>query len=91
MKTFWRKFIFKAMKMKALEFISKIDGNKIKIPNKFKSDLSGLKNANVRVIMLLDENNEYKDEQDFKSMAAEQFYKGYAEIDSAYDKEYGDE
>lgn len=77
--------------MRALEFISKLEGDNIKIPEKFKSDLSELKNSSVRVIMLFDENNEYKDEQDFKSMAAEQFYKGYAGIDSAYDKEFGDE
>lgn len=71
--------------MKALEFKSKIKGDSIKIPRKIQDQLSNNQNVDVKVIMLINE-NQIKDEQLFKETAANKFFKGYADSDAIYDK-----
>jgi hypothetical protein len=77
--------------MKAIEFETKIKGQSISIPDKVISEIKSIENKKIRVIMLIDESGEYKDEADFKTMAAEQFINGYADVDSIYDKKFGDD
>lgn len=68
--------------MKALEFKSKIEGNRISIPEKIKSELNSFENHDVRIILLFEDNNE----QDmFVKESARSFLEGYSESDSIYD------
>ena len=67
--------------MQAIEFKTKIINNIIKIPGKFKKRLSS-KERSVRVILLLDEN---EDDQIFQTIAQEQFLNGYSDSDAIYD------
>jgi len=70
--------------MKAVEFETELTGNTIKIPESFHLELSLTKDKHVRVIVLIDE-LEKNEEFEFKSIAANQFLKGYDEADSIYD------
>lgn len=67
--------------MQAIEFKAKVINNSIKIPKKFKSRLSS-KGRSVRVILLLEEN---EDEKILQSLVQEQFLKGYSDSDAVYD------
>lgn len=67
--------------MKAIEFKTKIINNIIKVPEKFIPKIS-IKNKNVRVILLIEEQ---EDDQAFQVLAQQQFLSGYADSDSVYD------
>lgn len=72
--------------MIALEFKSKIKNNRIQIPagiqSKFKSDPE----KDVRVILFLEEADAKLEDNDFKQAAVSDFFKGYSESDSIYDR-----
>ncbi|MEI7489312.1 MAG: hypothetical protein WCJ72_18240 [Chryseobacterium sp.] len=70
--------------MKALEFNTKLKNNTIQIPEDMKTAFKSSRNKNVRVIVLIDE-NDANDEKEFKNLAAQQFLNGYADSDSVYD------
>jgi len=70
--------------MKALEFKSKIKNNQIQIPIKVQSELKSNKDKDVRVIVLLDDSDNY-DDFVFQDLTSAQFLKGYSESDSVYD------
>ncbi|GGE25421.1 hypothetical protein [Psychroflexus planctonicus] len=69
--------------MKAVEFKTKIKDNQIKIPKKMLSKFDFNHNENIRVIVLLDDQDTI-DEQIFKEATKKQFLKGYADSDSIY-------
>ena len=68
--------------MKALEFKARMKNNTIRVPDNLTGELSGEKN--FRVIVLLEE-LENKEEDEFIALAQEQFLNGYSESDSIYD------
>ena len=70
--------------MKALEFKSLLKNKSIKIPDNLGSKLP--ENKNVRVIVLYEE-QENQEENDFKLLAEKEFLSGYSESDSIYDNE----
>jgi hypothetical protein len=70
--------------MKALEFKSKIKNNQIQIPIKVQSELKSNKDKDVRVIVLLDDSDNY-DDFVFQDLTSDQFFNGYSESDSVYD------
>ncbi|MBS3776707.1 MAG: hypothetical protein KGY70_16035 [Bacteroidales bacterium] len=70
--------------MKAFEFKSKLKNKSIIVPDNLSSKLSGKKE--IRVIILYEE-EENQDENDFQNIAREQFLAGYSESDSIYDDE----
>jgi len=70
--------------MRAIEFKSKLDKNRILIPKKIQSELRATDEKNVQVILLFDD-SEVNVDIDFKKIAAEQFVNGYADSDSIYD------
>ncbi len=72
--------------MKALEFKSKIKGNKIQIPSQIQSELNSNQDKDVRVIVLFDDSDLY-DETIFKQSAQHHFLEGYADSDSIYDND----
>lgn len=72
--------------MEALEFKSKIENNRIKIPKHVKSKLINNQNKNVRVIVLLEDGDDVE-EKGFKHMASEAFFEGYSHSDSVYDED----
>jgi len=71
--------------MRALEFKSKIKNNRILIPAKIQTELNVKQNRDVRVIVLVDDLDIYED-LIFQEATQSQFLKGYADIDSIYDK-----
>jgi len=72
--------------MKALEFKSKIKGNRILIPTLIQKELMTNNEKNIRVILLFDD-PEINDETLFREAAKEYFLKGYADSDSIYDND----
>ena len=70
--------------MKAVEFKTRVTNNSISIPARLQTEIKSLKSKAVRVIILIDE-TDTTDEADFRSMAKDQFLKGYDEADSIYD------
>jgi len=68
--------------MQALEFETIIENDKILIPKEIKENLDNQKH--IRVIVLI-EDEDMREERDFKRFANEQFLKGYAESDAIYD------
>ncbi len=70
--------------MRAVEFSAKLKNNRIQIPKKLPKQVSTSKNGTVKVIVLIEEHDK-KDENDFHRHAAKQFLKGYAKTDSVYD------
>ena len=70
--------------MKAVEFKTKLKNNRIQIPKKLHNQVTTSKNKNVRVIVLMDEPDQ-KEKDDFQHLSKEQFLKGYAKTDSVYD------
>jgi hypothetical protein len=71
--------------MKALEFSSKVINNQIQIPSRFEPLFKINESNNIRVIVLIEEPVIIEDDA-FKTMAQEQFFKGYSSDDSIYDK-----
>jgi len=71
--------------MRALEFKSKIKNNQIPIPVRIQSELLTNRNKDIRVIVLIDDPEIY-DEFIFQQATKDQYFKGYADSDSIYDK-----
>jgi hypothetical protein len=69
--------------MRALEFETRIKNNKIQIPDRIQSELK--QDKNVRVIVLFEDSENY-DDQEFRQQATGEFLKGYSESDSIYDQ-----
>lgn len=72
--------------MEALEFKSKIQKGKVQIPKHIKNQLSYNENKNVRVILLI-EDEELVEDKAFQNLASEKFFEGYAKSDEIYDNE----
>ena len=70
--------------MRALEFKTKIKNNQIQIPTGIQSELKKDKDKDVRVIVLIDDSNNY-DDFVFQEATSTQFLKGYSDSDSIYD------
>ncbi len=70
--------------MRAVEFKTKLKNNRIEIPKKLHKQVTTSKNKDVRVIVLMDEQDQ-KGKEDFQLLSTEQFLKGYAKTDSVYD------
>jgi hypothetical protein len=70
--------------MKAVEFETELLDNTITKPENFQLELSSSKDKHVRVIVLMDELDD-SEEQEFKMLSKDQFLKGYDEADSVYD------
>lgn len=70
--------------MKVYEFPGKVDsrGN-LEVPNDVVELLPD--NETVRVIIVVDEPNDTNEDADWSRLAAEQFLKGYADVDAIYD------
>jgi len=68
--------------MKAVEFKTRMKNKSIKVPEKFIPVLC--KDRDIRVIVLF-EDKEDQDENDFTVFAREQFLAGYSDSDSIYD------
>ena len=74
----------KTKMMRAIEFTSKIQENKILIPRRMLSKLIAEHDKDVRVVVFL-EDSEIYDEKIYRQMTKNQFLKGYADSDSIYD------
>lgn len=72
--------------MKALEFKTQLKNNRIEIPKNLHKLVNTSKNKDVRVILLMDEPDQNEND-DFKNLVREQFLKGYAKTDSIYDQD----
>jgi hypothetical protein len=70
--------------MRALEFKTRIENNKILIPAKIQSELTSKNDREVRIIVLVDD-NEVRDDIVFQDATQSQFLNGYADSDSIYD------
>jgi len=70
--------------MKAIEFKSKIQNNRILIPRRMQSELIGGRDKSVRVVIFVEDAEVY-DEKVYRQMTKSQFLKGYADSDSIYD------
>jgi protein-tyrosine-phosphatase len=68
--------------MRVVEFKTKLKNNRIQIPKKLHKQVNTSKNKDVRVIVLMDEQNQ---KDDFQLLSKEQFLKGYTKTDSVYD------
>lgn len=71
--------------MKAVEFTSQINNNLIQVPKEFEKEIKSVMNKSIRVILLIDEQVVYEENQ-IKSMVREEFFKGYAKSDTIYDE-----
>ena len=70
--------------MRAIEFMSKIQENKILIPRKMQSEIYVGANKGVRVIVFLEDPEVYE-EKAYRQLTKTQFLKGYADSDAIYD------
>jgi hypothetical protein len=71
--------------MKAYEFPVKIiQGGIIQIPDKISDMLSA--NQSVRVIILAGESEDIEEKASWSRLSAEQFFDGYSQSDSVYDR-----
>ena len=70
--------------MRAIEFKSKIQENRILIPRRIQSELIDRHSKDVRVVVFVEDSDVY-DEKSYRQMAKAQFLKGYADSDSIYD------
>lgn len=68
--------------MKAVELKARIKNKLIRVPNNLSFEIS--ENKDVREIVLLEE-IENQDENDFMTLSKEQFLAGYSDSDSNYD------
>lgn len=62
--------------MKTFAFKSQLENNKIPVPDKFFAEMKNLNNKEVRVILLMEEVNEFDD--DAFNEFARQFFSKYA-------------
>ena len=70
--------------MRALEFKTRIKNNQIQIPAGVQSQLKANKDKDVRVIVLIDDSDNF-DDLAFQETTTAQFLKGYDNSDSIYD------
>jgi len=70
--------------MRALEFKTRIKNNQIQIPAGVQSQLRANKDKDVRVIVLIDDSDNF-DDLAFQKTTTAQFLKGYDDSDSIYD------
>jgi hypothetical protein len=76
----------KKIVMEALEFVTRIKDKQIVVPYNIQLALEGKKDKQVRVIVLIGENDESEEnEAAIQNKVEEQFLKGYADSDSVYD------
>ncbi len=68
--------------MKAVEFKARMKNKLIRVPDNLSSELS--EDKDIRVIVLLEE-IENQEENDFMTLSKEQFLAGYSDSDSIYD------
>ena len=68
--------------MRAVEFKTKIENNQIQIPKGIQSVLKTNKGKSIRVIVLIDDD----EEMIFRETTTEQFLNGYSDSDSIYDQ-----
>lgn len=68
--------------MKAVEFKTRMKNKSIRVPEKLSSVL--YEDRNIRVIVLF-EDKENQEENDFRTLSREQFLAGYSNSDSIYD------
>jgi len=68
--------------MKAIEFKARMKNRLIRVPDNISSDLT--EDKDIRVIVLLEE-IENQEENDFRKISREQFLAGYSDSDSIYD------
>ena len=73
--------------MRAIEFNTEINNNKILIPKNIQSEIKFHVNKDVRVIVLFDD-SEQSDDFIFRQTALNRFLNGYSESDSIYEKYY---
>ena len=71
--------------MKAIEFEAELKDNQIHIPDDMQLELMYSQDRSVRVILLIEESEDFHDGRVFRQSAKDQFLKGYAESDSIYD------
>ena len=72
--------------MEALEFVTKIKDRQIVVPEKIQSALDSNKDKEIRVIVLIEGDEQGNDNDPFiKKSLQDQFLKGYADTDSIYD------
>ncbi|WP_375580517.1 hypothetical protein ABWH96_05650 [Marivirga tractuosa] len=69
--------------MKAIEFQSKIENGKIKIPEENLKDFNRYIDSDLKVIVLWDESSK---KDSFQANVEEQFLKGYDDSDAIYDE-----
>ena len=70
--------------MRAIEFKSKINDNRILIPRRVRQELIAERDKNVRVVVFVKDSDVY-DEKAYRQITKTQFLKGYADSDSVYD------
>lgn len=70
--------------MKAIEFTTRLKNNVIEIPDNMKSELRFTDQNDVRVIILISDENNRKDIL-YRTLARDQFLKGYDDADAIYD------
>lgn len=68
--------------MKAVEFKTRMKNKSIRVPEKLSSVL--YEDRNIRVIVLFEE-KENQEDNDFRTLSKEQFLAGYSDSDSIYD------
>ncbi len=68
--------------MKAVEFKAKMKNRLIKVPKNISADLS--EDKEVRVIVLLEE-IEKEEDNNFRKLSKQQFLAGYSDSDAIYD------
>lgn len=71
--------------MKAVEFKTELKDNQIQIPDDVQSELKFSQDKPIRVIVLIEESDDVYENDAFRQLTKEQFFKGYAESDSVYD------
>jgi hypoxanthine-guanine phosphoribosyltransferase len=74
--------------MEALEFVTKIKDKQIIVPHEIQSALENNKDREIRVIVLIeeDEGDNYPQSESFiQNTVREKFLQGYADSDSIYD------
>jgi len=70
--------------MRAIEFNSRIEENKILIPRRMQSEFFAKDDNKVRVVVFLQDQEVYESKA-YSQMTKQQFLKGYADSDSVYD------
>lgn len=68
--------------MKAVEFKTRMKSKSIRLPERLSSVL--YEDSDIRVIILF-EDKENQEENDFRTLSKEQFLAGYSNSDSIYD------